>query len=71
MQHYAGTIGPYADVAAGGTPKFRANWQNTFAYGPFSFTATAYYTDGYQLQAEDQGDTDVIVQRAEHDERGR
>lgn len=57
VQHYAGTIGPYNNVAAGGTPKFRANWQNTLAYGPFSLTATAYYTDGYQLQAEDNGDT--------------
>ncbi len=57
VQHYAGTIGPYNAVAAGGTPKFRANWQNTLAYGPASFTVTAYYTDGYQLQAEDNGDT--------------
>ena len=57
VQHYAGTIGPYNDVAAGGTPKFRANWANTFSYGPVSFTATAYYTDGYKLQAEDFGDT--------------
>ena len=57
IQHYAGTIGPYNDVAAGGTPKFRANWQNTLAYGPAAFTVTAYYDDGYQLQAEDFGDT--------------
>ena len=57
VQHFAGTIGPYVDVAAGGTPKFRANWQNTLAYGPFSLTATAYFTDGYKLQAEDYGDT--------------
>lgn len=56
-QHYAGTIGPYVDVSASGTPKFRANWQNTFARGPLSFTATVYYTSGYQLEAEDYGDT--------------
>ena len=56
VQHYAGTIGPYADVAAGGTPKFRANWQNELQYGPATLAITAYFTDGYQLQAEDQGD---------------
>ena len=62
VQHFAGTIGPYNNVAAGGTPKFRANWANTLAYGPFSFTATAYFTDGYALQAEDEGDvTGVCV----------
>ncbi len=55
-QHYAGTIGPFNDVAAGGTPKFRANWQNTLQYGPATVSITAYFTDGYQLQAEDQGD---------------
>lgn len=57
VQHYAGTIGPYNAVAAGGTPKFRANWLNTLQYGPASFSVTAYYTDGYQLEAEDNGDT--------------
>jgi iron complex outermembrane receptor protein len=57
VQHYAGTIGPFNDVAAGGTPKFKANWTNTFAYGPFVFSTTAYFVDGYQLQAEDFGDT--------------
>ena len=57
VQHYAGTIGPFVDVAAGGTPKFKANWTNTFAYGPFVLSATAYFVDGYQLQAEDYGDT--------------
>ena len=60
VQHYAGTIGPYNNVAASGTPKFRANWQNTLAYGPFTLTATAYFTDGYQEQAEDFGDTTGI-----------
>ena len=61
VQHYAGTLGPYNDVAAGGTPKFRANWQNTFAYGPFSLTATAYFTDGYKLYAEDFDSTTQCV----------
>ena len=57
VQHYAGTIGPYNNVSAGGTPKFKANWANSFAKGPFTATVVAYYTDGYQLQGEDFGDT--------------
>ena len=60
VQHYAGSIGPYNDVAAGGTPKFRANWRNTISHGPVSFTATAYFVDGYNLQAEDFGDTNGV-----------
>ncbi len=56
-QHYAGTIGPYNNVSAAGTPKLRANWSNTLERGPLALTVTAYYTDGYQLQAEDFGDT--------------
>jgi len=56
-EHFAGTIGPYFNVSGAGTPKFKANWSNTFAKGPYSFTLTAYYTDGYSLQAEDYGDT--------------
>lgn len=55
VEHFAGTIGPYATTSASGTPKFRANWQNTLAYGPVTGTVTAYYTDGYQEEAEDNG----------------
>ena len=53
-QHYAGTLGPYIAVSASGTPKFRANWTNTLAYGPATFSLTAYFTDGYELYAEDE-----------------
>jgi iron complex outermembrane receptor protein len=56
-EHFAGSIGPYFNVSGAGTPKFKANWSNTFAKGPFAFTLTAYFTDGYDLQAEDYGDT--------------
>ncbi len=56
-QSFAGTIGPYYDVSASGTPKFRANWENTFSYGPATIGATVYFTDGYKLQAADFGDT--------------
>ncbi len=56
-EHFAGTIGPYYNVSAAGTPKFKATWSNTFAKGPVAFTLTANYTDGYLLQAEDFSDT--------------
>ena len=56
-QSFAGTIGPYFDVSASGTPKFRANWQNTLSYGPATVSATVYFTQGYDLEAADFGDT--------------
>jgi iron complex outermembrane recepter protein len=56
-QHYAGTLGPYNNVAAGGTPKFKAVWTNTLAYGPASVTMTANFVDGYDEEAEDIGGT--------------
>jgi iron complex outermembrane recepter protein len=56
-QDYAGTISPYNDVSASGTPKFRGNWENSFAWGAATFALTTYYTDGYTLQAVDLGDT--------------
>ncbi len=56
-QHYAGTLGPYNNVAAGGTPKFKATWQNTLSYGPVSTTLTANFVDGYDEEAEDVGGT--------------
>jgi iron complex outermembrane receptor protein len=56
-EHYAGSLAPYANVAAGGTPKFKANWQNTLIYGPALVSLTAYFTDGYDQEAEDQGGT--------------
>jgi iron complex outermembrane receptor protein len=59
-QHYAGSIGPFVDVSASGTPKFRANWQNSFARGPWTFTTTLYYTSGYDLEAEDQSPPDTV-----------
>jgi iron complex outermembrane receptor protein len=52
-QHYAGTLGPYAITSASGTPQWRANWQNTFETGPFTMSATAYYTSGYIGAADD------------------
>ena len=52
-QHYAGTLGPYAITSASGTPRWRAQWQNTLVYKNYSLTGTAYYTSGYKESAED------------------
>lgn len=52
-QEYAGTIGPYIITAASGTPQWRFNWQNTLDFGRFSWTTTAYWTEGYLSVAED------------------
>lgn len=52
-QHYAGTLGPYAITSASGTPRWKAQWQNTLAFKAYSLTATAYYTSGYKESAED------------------
>ncbi len=55
VEHFAGTIGPYNNVSAGGSPKLKANWSNTLSKGPLSATVTAYFTDGYDLEAADFG----------------
>lgn len=41
------TLGPYNTTSASGTPRWRANWQNTIEAGPFSLTSTTYFTSGY------------------------
>lgn len=53
LEKYAGTLGPANITSASGTPKWRANWSNTFAYKKAAFTVTTYYTSGYKLTAED------------------
>jgi iron complex outermembrane receptor protein len=56
IEHYAGTSGNYNLTAGTGTPKWKGTWQNTLDFnGKGSLTATAYYTAGYNLSAEDQG----------------
>uniref|UniRef100_UPI0035C94901 TonB-dependent receptor domain-containing protein n=1 Tax=uncultured Sphingomonas sp. TaxID=158754 RepID=UPI0035C94901 len=55
VEHYAGTLGNFNLTAGTGTPRWRANWQNTVDFGKASLTATAYYTSGYNYSAEDQG----------------
>ncbi|GEB02595.1 TonB-dependent receptor [Gluconobacter roseus NBRC 3990] len=53
VQHYAGTIGPWEAVSASGTPRWRANWANTFTWKSLSVTPTVYYTSGYKTVSED------------------
>ena len=50
---FAGTLGPYGTTANSGSPRWRANWQNTVSLGSVDLTATAYYTSGYRTTAED------------------
>lgn len=54
VQHYAGTLGNFNLTSGTGTQRWRGNWQNTLDVGPWSLTATAYYTSGYNYSAEDQ-----------------
>lgn len=55
VYRYAGTIGPYSAVSASGTPRWRANWSNTFTYKDLSVTPTVHYTSGYKTVADDSG----------------
>jgi len=53
VQRYAGTLGPFVVTSASGTPRWRANWSNSFGGGPLTVTGTAYYTSGYRGTADD------------------
>jgi iron complex outermembrane receptor protein len=53
IQKFVGTLASYAVTSASGTPRYRANWQNTVEAGPFSLSGTAYYTSGYEGYADD------------------
>jgi iron complex outermembrane receptor protein len=53
-QKYAGTMGPYELSSGAGTPKWRANWQNTLEYGPFSLSVTTYYVSRIKNVAADE-----------------
>jgi iron complex outermembrane receptor protein len=50
---YVGTLGSYNISSASGTPRWRANWQNSIETGPFNFNATTYFTSGYKGYADD------------------
>ncbi|MCZ4501164.1 MAG: TonB-dependent receptor, partial [Marmoricola sp.] len=53
VQHFVGTLASYAVTSASGTPRWRANWQNTLEYRNFSLTGTANYVSGYYGWADD------------------
>lgn len=57
VQSYADSVGPCNVGGCLGTPSWRGNWQNSIEYGKLAVTGTIYYTAGYNLQAEDYGDT--------------
>ncbi|QPQ56368.1 TonB-dependent receptor [Allosphingosinicella flava] len=54
VQRYAGTVGPEDLSSGGGTPRWRANWQNTFVSGPFELSLTTYYVGRIKAVAADQ-----------------
>jgi len=55
-QQYAGTLGNNQITSGSGTPKLRGNFTNSFDFGKFNVSATAYYIDGYKSIATDSGD---------------
>ncbi|RYD67196.1 MAG: TonB-dependent receptor, partial [Sphingomonadales bacterium] len=52
---YAGTLSPCNITSCSGSPKLRANWQNTLEFGDTSVSATVYYTSGYDNASIDFG----------------
>jgi len=53
VQKYVGTLASFAVTSASGTPRWRANWQNTIEHGPFTGTLTTYFVSGYKGFADD------------------
>lgn len=53
IQKFVDTLASYAVTSASGTPRWRANWQNTIDYGPLSVSGTVYLTSGYFGYADD------------------
>ena len=52
---YVDTLGNFNLTAGSGTFRWRGNWQNTFAFDPFTLSGTINYVSGYDLSAMDQG----------------
>lgn len=62
IYEYVGTQAPYGLSSGAGTPKYRADWANTFTYGRFTVTATAYYVSGIKETGVDvTGDPSVCL----------
>ena len=50
---YVGTQAPYILSSGAGTPRYRANWANSFNIGDFTVTGTFYYTSGLYMSVDD------------------
>lgn len=59
VQKYAGTLGPQELSSGNGTPRIRANWQNSLTIDKFSLTSTTYYVGRMKEVAADEGTTDL------------
>ena len=59
--NYVGTEAPYILSSGAGTPKYKANWSNTFSYGPATITGTVYFTSGFKQTGVDETGTSDIV----------
>jgi iron complex outermembrane receptor protein len=61
-EQFVGTQGPYTLSSGAGTPRYRANWSNTYANGPFSATLSTYYVSRFAATAVDAtGSPDVCL----------
>ncbi len=62
VQKYAGTLGPYELSSGNGTPNWRGNWQNTFAWGRYTLSTTTYFVGKIKsVAADDYGTTDCVA----------
>lgn len=62
VQKFAGTLGPYELSSGNGTPNWRANWQNTLAFGRYTVSATTYFVNKIkQVAADDYNTTDCVA----------
>lgn len=61
VQHYVGTQGPFILSSGAGTPRYRAGWSNTLTGGPWTATATIYYTSGLFMSASDVAPEGVCI----------
>lgn len=52
---YDDTLSPCNITSCSGSPKWRASWQNTLAFGDTTLSLTAYYTKGYDTASIDFG----------------
>jgi iron complex outermembrane receptor protein len=60
--NYVGTEAPFILSSGAGTPKYRANWTNTFIWQKLTVTGTGYFTSGIKETGVDAtGSSDVMT----------